>query len=188
MNGLGILKAMAVTMKHFFRKPVTVQYPEERLPVPARIRGTSFVWYEDRCVGCSMCAKACPHGVIVIETHPHAIDPSRRVVDRYDFHGERCMYCGLCVEACPFAAVFMGSRYELATYDRRTMYITKQQLIDGPNDPSEFAVPEYASDLPDRINLPLVAPSPRAEDEAAFLASLPRLADQLPVGHSAEVE
>lgn len=163
MLGTGIIKSLGITMRHFFRKPITVEYPEQRLPQARRVRGTSFVWYQDRCVGCSMCAKACPHGVIVIETHQYPNNPAQRVVDRYDFHGERCMYCGLCVEACPFAAVFMGERYELATYDRRSLYISKDQLIAGPNDPSEFAVPEFATDLPDRINLPLVSPSPRSD-------------------------
>ena len=165
MFGTGIAQSLGVTLKHFFRKPVTVQYPEERLPVPSRIRGTSFVWYQDRCVGCSMCAKSCPHGVIVIETHPKLTDPTQRVVDRFDFHGERCMYCGLCVEACPFGAVYMGERYERATYDRRDLYISMLDLVTGPNDPTEFGVPDYSTDLPDRINLPLVTPSPRSDLE-----------------------
>ena len=70
MYGLGIVNGFLVTLKNFFRKPVTVQYPEQRLQQHSRFRGEEFVWYEERCTGCASCAKFCPLGIIRIVTHP----------------------------------------------------------------------------------------------------------------------
>ncbi len=64
--GIGIAKGMALTLKHLFRKPITTQYPEERLTISRRIRGNELAWDKDRCTGCYTCARSCPHGVIEI--------------------------------------------------------------------------------------------------------------------------
>lgn len=66
--GKGIAKGMAVTIKHLVRRPVTVQYPEERLNTSRRIRGNDFIWLQEQCSGCETCAKSCPQGVIDMET------------------------------------------------------------------------------------------------------------------------
>ena len=66
--GAGIVKGMAVTMKNLLRRPITTQYPEERLTVSRRIRGNELVWSQEKCTGCYTCARSCPHGVITIET------------------------------------------------------------------------------------------------------------------------
>ena len=66
--GVGIAKGMAVTFKNLLRAPVTTQYPEERLTVSRRIRGTELIWDEERCSGCATCAKSCPQGTIKIKT------------------------------------------------------------------------------------------------------------------------
>ena len=60
--GLGIAKGMMVTLRNLVRKPVTVQYPEQRVAQHHRFRGEDFVWYEERCTGCASCAKFCPPG------------------------------------------------------------------------------------------------------------------------------
>ena len=70
MYGLGIAKGFLLTMKVFLRKPFTVKYPEERIPLHPRFRGEEFVWYEERCTGCASCAKYCPLGIIKIVTQP----------------------------------------------------------------------------------------------------------------------
>ena len=74
--GSGIAKGMALTLKHLFRKPITTQYPEEKLTVSRRIRGTELIWYRERCTGCTLCAQACPHGVINIS---HSTEMTRRL-------------------------------------------------------------------------------------------------------------
>ena len=68
--GLGIAKGMMVTLRNLVRKPVTVQYPEQRVAQHHRFRGEDFVWYEERCTGCASCAKYCPQGIIKIVTAP----------------------------------------------------------------------------------------------------------------------
>ncbi|MDP2727545.1 MAG: NADH-quinone oxidoreductase subunit I [Dehalococcoidia bacterium] len=127
MYGTGVLKGMALTFKHMFRKPFTVQYPEERLATSPRYRGIEFVWSLDRCTGCDSCAKACPEGCITVATHPG--DQGQRIVDRYEIDLRICLYCGLCVEACPFHAVNMGSNYEMANYDVSKLYLDKEYFV-----------------------------------------------------------
>ncbi|MFC1937594.1 FAD-dependent oxidoreductase [Chloroflexota bacterium] len=67
-SGLGIAKGMALTFRHLFRRPITTQYPEERLNVSRRIRGNELAWDTEKCTGCYTCARSCPHGVIEVET------------------------------------------------------------------------------------------------------------------------
>lgn len=71
--GAGIAKGMVVTMKNLLRKPITTQYPEERLTVSRRIRGNELAWSQEKCTGCYTCARSCPHGVITIETPENGI-------------------------------------------------------------------------------------------------------------------
>ncbi len=66
--GIGIAKGMALTLKHLFRRPITTQYPEERLTTSRRIRGNELIWDRERCSGCATCAKSCPEGAIKIMT------------------------------------------------------------------------------------------------------------------------
>jgi len=66
--GIGIAKGMALTFKHFFRRPITTQYPEERLTVSRRTRGNELAWDKEACVGCYTCARSCPHGCLDIVT------------------------------------------------------------------------------------------------------------------------
>ena len=71
MYGTGLLKGLRVTFRHFFKPPITVQFPEEVRNFPARAR-TSLLWFDERCTGCSTCAQACPDGCILVATEPRA--------------------------------------------------------------------------------------------------------------------
>ena len=144
MFGQGILKGMMVTLGTLFKKPFTVQYPEERATISPRFRGYEFVWYEDRCTGCAACAKYCPLGTIKIETET---TPDFNVGDKYrvetfDIDTGRCMFCGLCVEACPYDALFMGSGFERATYTRKSMVVHQDELTTSFKQPSAYARPQ----------------------------------------------
>ena len=143
MYGEQLLKGLGVTLKHAFRRPFTVQYPEQRIPVQPRYRGYEFVWYEDRCTGCASCAKYCPLGIIKIVTRPgpnpnHGNDYKLEV---FDIDTGRCMMCALCVEACPYDALFMGTQFERAQYDRLNLVIHKDELVSSKKKPSAFLRP-----------------------------------------------
>lgn len=145
--GIGIAKGMAVTFKHLFRPPITVQYPEEKLVVSRRERGNDLVWYQEKCTGCATCAKSCPQGNIVIITHTGK--DNNYVVDKFELDTGRCMFCGLCVESCPYEALAMGIGYERAQYRRGQLILNKEDLL--PSDlrqASGYARPKIEATLP----------------------------------------
>lgn len=144
MFGFGIAKGMLVTARNAFRKPVTVQYPEEKVKQAPRFRGQEFTWYVERCTGCASCAKYCPLGIIKIVTDPNGgneQDGGSYKVDVFDIDQARCMYCGLCVEACPYDALHMGTRFEAARYRRQDLVIHVDDLIAREKHPSTWYRP-----------------------------------------------
>ncbi|MQG20760.1 MAG: NADH-quinone oxidoreductase subunit I [SAR202 cluster bacterium] len=142
--GLGALKGLIVTLRYLFRKPFTVEYPDEKLVPNPRFRGNSFVWYEDRCTGNGACAKACPLGIIRIVTHPTSRPDIGNLyaIDRFDIDTGRCMFCALCIEACPYDAVFMGNDFERATKTRDGLVIHKEDLVTGAKLPTQQFRPQ----------------------------------------------
>jgi NADH-quinone oxidoreductase subunit I len=148
--GMGIAKGMATTLRHFFGKKSTIQYPEERAPLPIGFRGLPRLVYDEdpedlRCVACSICANACPVNVIHIDTHRGA--DRKLVLDRFDIEAGGCIFCGLCVEACPFEALTMMRSFELAAYNREQLFWTKEML-------AIKATPTTIADM-DRIHGPV---------------------------------
>src|SRR5215211_8396030 len=124
MLGTGIAQGMMTTLWHFFfAKPVTVQYPEERVELPPWTRGRPRLIYDTdsgdlRCTACGACALACPVDVIKIEQHPSPV--KGKVLDRFDLDMGGCIECALCVEACPFRAITMAPDFEMAAFSRET--------------------------------------------------------------------
>lgn len=110
-------QGMGVTIKHIVRKPVTLQYPDERWVLPERFRG--FVHLDTiRCNACTQCAKACPVDCIYIETEGKGKD---RWMTRYAIDFNKCIWCGLCNEPCPTHAVTMSHDYDHSLYDRKSL-------------------------------------------------------------------
>jgi NADH-quinone oxidoreductase chain I len=146
--GLGIAKGLSVTIRHLLRRPVTTQYPEQRLVTSRRIRGNELIWYKNRCTGCASCAKTCPQGVIHIVTSVSA-EENKYKVEEFEVDTGYCIFCGLCVEACPYDALFMGYAYERARYRRRELIRAKEDLLPSTErKPSAYARPALEADLP----------------------------------------
>jgi NADH-quinone oxidoreductase subunit I len=167
MNGSGIIRGLLIPLKHFFETYIddlkwlgkkyyiaegiarrssaeqkgifSVQYPEEKLPVPEEFRFVPFLIYDEgedgtqkiRCTACGICCKVCPPQCIWIE---RAMDvdtgkplsvPTQFIIDI-----DICMNCGFCAEYCPFDAIRMDHDYELANINRfQNDVLNKEKLL-----------------------------------------------------------
>jgi NADH-quinone oxidoreductase chain I len=146
--GIGIAKGLSVTLRHLLRRPVTTQYPEQRLVTSRRIRGNELIWDKNKCTGCATCAKTCPQGVIHIMTSV-STGENKYKVEQFEADMGYCIFCGLCVEACPFEALFMGYAYERARYRRGELVLDKENLLASEErKPSGYARPKIEASLP----------------------------------------
>ncbi len=146
--GIGIAKGLRVTIRHLLRRPVTTQYPEQRLNTSRRIRGNELIWSKEKCTGCATCAKACHIGAIKIITATNMVD-NKYEVETYQVDTGYCIHCGLCVEACPYDALYMGYAYERAKYRRNDLVQNKEMMMETPDrEVSGYFHPERAAKLP----------------------------------------
>jgi NADH-quinone oxidoreductase subunit I len=130
---LEILRGLAVTARHLFVRPVTVQYPHDRPELSPRFRGVmSLLRYQDgteKCVGCGLCEVSCPSTVIKVVSAELEGSPLKRYAREYWFDLSRCVFCGFCVEACPVDALAMTPNYEYSTTDKRDLLLSKETLL-----------------------------------------------------------
>jgi len=125
-----IFKGMGITFGHLFSPSVTLQYPEERMELPKGARARLYVNIDD-CIGCNLCARACPVNCIDIETVPSTADvdlgvtstgnPKRFWLTRFNIDMAKCMYCDLCVHPCPTDCIYMVPEYEYSEFDRTNL-------------------------------------------------------------------
>ena len=144
-----LVRGLWTTLKMMVEKPVTYQYPEEKREVRPRYRGRHILRrYEnglERCIGCSLCAAACPADAIFVEasenTDEQRFSPGERYASTYEINMIRCIFCGYCEDACPTEAIVLGDNYELSFYDRRSSIYTKDMLLESVPSP-EMLTPQ----------------------------------------------
>jgi NADH-quinone oxidoreductase subunit I len=133
-----MLWGLIIVLKHIFRRPVTIRYPEEKRKLPARSRGRHYLtkWDDglERCVGCELCAIVCPSQAIYVKAGENKpglkISHGEKHAEDYQINMLRCIFCGYCEEACPTGAVVLGNGYELSGYDRQSLIYTKEMLTE----------------------------------------------------------
>ena len=128
---LELLKGLMVTGRYFFKKKLTVQFPEEQTPISPRFRGMlalrRYPNGEERCIACKLCEAVCPALAITIEAEERD-DGSRRTT-RFDIDVFKCINCGLCEEACPVDSIVVTPIQHYHIAERGQNIMTKEKLL-----------------------------------------------------------
>ena len=128
---LDLFRGLLLTGRYFFKKKITVQFPEEKTPTSHRFRGMlalrRYPNGEERCIACKLCEAVCPALAITIESEPRE-DGSRRTT-RYDVDAFKCISCGLCEESCPVDSIVVTPIQHVHMTERGQNILTKEKLL-----------------------------------------------------------
>ena len=160
---------LGVTFRTMFRKKFTEEYPLKPKVTEPRFHGRHQLnrWPDglEKCVGCELCAWACPADASRVEaaetTEDERYSPGERYGAVYEINYLRCIFCGMCIEACPTRALTMTNDFELANASREALIYGKDKLL---------------APLEDGMEMP---PHPRrlADNEKGYFMGLPLHAD-----------
>ncbi len=147
-----LFRGLVLTGKYFFRKKITVQYPEEKTPMSPRFRGLHaqrrYPNGEERCIACKLCEAVCPALAITIDSEERE-DGTRRTT-RYDIDLTKCIFCGFCEESCPVDAIVETRHFEYYGETRDDLYMTKEKLLAVGDKMEKQIAADRAADAPFR--------------------------------------
>lgn len=126
-----LLKGLGLTFRRLFTKHITIQYPEQKHPMPARWRGVHYFRKneagETACVACGLCVAVCPNTCITLEIGEKP--DGKRFPLKYEIDPWRCIFCGFCQDACPVNAINLGKGYEEAHYRKEDLVLNTKTLL-----------------------------------------------------------
>ena len=135
---ISIAKGLMITLKHFFSKKATINYPEEKRPFSPVFRGLHVLNRDEEnrenCTACGLCALACPAEAITMEAAERLpgeenLYREEKYAAKYEINMLRCIFCGFCEEACPKDAVYLSQTVPPASFDRKNFIYTKEDLL-----------------------------------------------------------
>jgi NADH-quinone oxidoreductase subunit I len=135
-----IMNGMRITFSHFFRKKVTINYPEKKRPISEVFRGQHVLKRDEngaeRCTACGLCAVACPAEAITMtaaerKKGEESLYREEKYAAVYEINMLRCIFCGLCEEACPKEAIFLTDRIVPTEFERGDFVYGKNKLVEG---------------------------------------------------------
>jgi NADH-quinone oxidoreductase subunit I len=138
-----IIKGMAITFSHLFKKAPTIRYPDETRPMAPVYRGQHVLKRDDngaeRCTSCGMCAVACPAEAITMESGERkkgeeGLYREEKYATKYEINMLRCIFCGLCEDACPKEAIFLTDRKVESDFERGDFVYGKDKLVEKVNE------------------------------------------------------
>ncbi len=158
-----MLGALFTMMRNGLRRPTTQDYPVRKQRMAARFRGR-HVFFDELCIGCSLCAKVCPNNTIVMLERAEQTDPKLRHRPIIDLN--RCIFCGYCAEVCPAKCLFMGHAYEMAGKSKAELLFTYRGMIETPAAPDNGRTiyPELEGEHAIRVQDPSLVAKAAKED------------------------